>query len=151
MKHNQKYKWMWGSDLCSIMDINHVTLICCSFSIGWSAKGERWGRGQSKPSSLPAVNPVGAVPDDWRLWLKWIAWCLWWNEDPNSAFRWRRVSRIQLWMSDWKTAKTLDWSQHQNSSCYVPGPWYKLLINNCHVVFWTINEHCLKIDHVPVY
>lgn len=70
---------------------------------GWSVKGERWGRGQSKPSSMPAVIPSEPLQTtdscgSWSLHL--------WDNGLKFEFRWLHVSWSQLclpwrWQRRW--------------------------------------------------
>lgn len=129
------------------MDIEQKTFPNFTFFFflvtGWSVKGERWGRGPSKPSSPPpAVIPSALLQrtdtGDWSgLWSlnRWDKGLKTWVQmtaqlmDPT----------VTVWLGDGSNAGQI--SQHQSCSCFVHGPYYMRAQKLSHGVLnnkWTL-------------
>lgn len=124
----------WAANLCMFPDS------CCLFLTGWSVKGERWGRGQSKPSSLPAV--ILSEP------LQMTDTCSWSGSRRASISKMKTTPWLQMTTLLTEPAVTVwrrrqrRWTDLSTSELQLFSSWtiYNILLtNNCHVVYWTIN------------
>lgn len=123
--------FLFDTDMYWYLTQVNINFYCCL--IGWSVKGERWGRGPSKPSSGPAVR---ASPGDWHSRLKWMKWRQHRQKQPvlvdDCSFHWDSCECL----TDRQERHWTDLSTSDNDSGCVRGP-YCILTNNCH---WKIKH-----------
>lgn len=110
---------------------------------GWSVKGERWGRGQSKPSSMPAVIPSEPLQTTDSCGSRSLHL---WDNGLKFEFRWLHVSWSQLCLP-WRWQRR--WTDLSTSELQLLCSWTIIHASlSTALVYWSINEHCLSLVKV---